>query len=474
MQKFWLYLLLLVSIALAACGGQSPDQTDLTDLPMPTSPIIPPTYTPLPPGSQPGNFPVVTVTQAPLPTEVTTTPIPFGANVVELRLSIPAIGLDRRLQGGVNSQIILVDESSGFSVQRDNQAGVLLDLQQVLPDLVLEPVPAGCDTCIRLSYNLPFSGAQGDGWLQDPVLLASLENYFTTMLGPYFPSDTIVGLRRSASPYAPAHWVAVVDDGRMFRWMAHKSEVEPVTGAPPALLSAFTAIDPQALAQQYTAPCPGTPLESLLVAGRSSERLIALVCPEYAISTTIQPLYVALDDVLAEMLAASDATLERPPVQFPLEAVLQYNRVDGAQLTLLADGTAVAALSGGQPVTTTLGSSQVISLTTTLLESGLLRTGLTTFLAPESTAEATVTPTPSAARSVLLVRGSDTVYDGQWFNTAAVPELAALNALLDQILQGGGTAVPLETASGTPEATPGATGETPQPVETPSATPTDG
>jgi hypothetical protein len=103
---------------------------------------------------------------------------------------------------------------------------------------------------------------------------------------------------------------------------------------------------PQALAQQYTAPCPGTPLESLLVAGRSSERLIALVCPEYAISTTIQPLYVALDDVLAEMLAASDATLERPPVQFPLEAVLQYNRVDGAQLTLLADGTAVAALSG--------------------------------------------------------------------------------------------------------------------------------
>ncbi|MBK8899988.1 MAG: hypothetical protein IPM53_02280 [Anaerolineaceae bacterium] len=472
MQKYWLSLLILLSVTLAACGGQSPDQTGLTDLPVPTSPVIPPTYTPLPPGSQLGTFPVVTVTQAPLPTEVTKTPIPFGSNVVELRLTIPAIGLDRRLQGGVSSQIILVDESSGFSVQRDNQAGVLLDLQRVLPELELEPVPPGCDTCIRLSYNLPFSDAQGEGWLQDPVLLASLENYFTTALGPYFPAEAIVGLRRSATPYAPAHWVAVVADGRMFRWMAHESQVALVTGAPPALLNAFDATDPQALAQQYTAPCPGTALESLLVAGRSSERLIALVCPEYAISTTIQPLYVALDDALAELLAASDATLPRPPAQFPLDAVLQYNRLDGAHLTLFDDGTAVA-LTSGQPVTTTLGSSQVISLTTSLLESGVLRTGLTTFIAPESTAGVSVTPTSSAARSVLLVRGPDAVYDGQWFSMVNVPELAELNALLNEILLGGGTAVPPETPEGTPEATPDAANETPEPVATPSATPTD-
>ncbi|MCA9956151.1 MAG: hypothetical protein KC434_15585, partial [Anaerolineales bacterium] len=103
MQKFWVYLLILVSIALTACGDEPPEQTDLTDLPVPTAPVIPPTYTPLPPGSQLGNFPVVTVTQAPLPTEVTNTPIPFGANVVELELKIPAIGMNRRLQGGVSS-----------------------------------------------------------------------------------------------------------------------------------------------------------------------------------------------------------------------------------------------------------------------------------------------------------------------------------------------------------------------------------
>ncbi len=107
---------------------------------------------------------MVTVTQAPLPTEVTHTPIPFGANVVEVRLTIPAIGLDRRLQGGVNSQIILVDESSGFLVQRGNQAGYSSIFSKYCP-LGAGPVPDGCDVCIRLSYNLPFSNAQGDGWL---------------------------------------------------------------------------------------------------------------------------------------------------------------------------------------------------------------------------------------------------------------------------------------------------------------------
>ena len=467
MQKFWVYLLILVSIALTACGDELPEQTDLTDLPVPTAPVIPPTYTPLPPGSQLGNFPVVTVTQAPLPTEVTNTPIPFGANVVELELKIPAIGMDRRLQGGVSSQIILVDEATGFSVQRDNQAGVLLDLQSVLPDLTLEPVPDGCDTCIQISYSLPFSNAQGEGWLQDPVLLASLENYFVTALGPYFPADAIVGLRRSATPYAPAHWVAVMADGRMFRWMANESQVAPVTGAPPALLNALNVIDPQALAQQYVAPCPGTALESLFVAGRDSDRLIALVCPEYALSTALQPLYVALDDVLAELLGGSNATLPRPPAQFPLQAVLQYNRIDGAALTLFADGTAVA-LTNGQPVSTTLGTSQVISLTTTLLDSGSLRTGLNTFSVSDDTQGAT--PTPNAARSVVLVRGPDGVYDAQWFNTADVPELAELNTLLDEIILSGGTAVPQEAQDGTPEAS----SETPEPVVTPSATPTDG
>ena len=428
-------------------------------MPVPTSPAIPPTFTPLPPGSELNVIPVVTVTQEPLPTQVTNTPIPFGANVVELRLTIPSLGLDRRLQGSVNSQIILVDESTGFSVQRDNQASVLLDLQQVLPDLVTTPVPEGCDSCARVTYSLPFSGVAGDGWLRDPVLLASLENYFTITLGPHFPAGAMIGLRRSASPYAPAHTIAVMEDGRLYRWLASQAEVSPVTVASPALLAAYEAIDPQALTQQYAAPCVGSALESLLLAGRDEQRLIALVCPEFSVPTTLQPLYVALDAALNELLDASDATLPRPPATFPLDAVLDYQRSDGARLTILMDDTAVLTPSNSQAISVTLSSSQVISLTTELLASGSLRTGLTTFLTDG-------TATPQANRSVLLVRGPGGVYDAAWSNAFGVAELADLNNLLNELLAGA-TAVPDDSTTPEPE-------ETAVPEQPPTPTPDGG
>ena len=449
MRNSWLLFLILIVSFLAACADDPAEQTPLADLPAATPPVIPPTFTPAPPDSQFDPFPVVTVTQAPLPTQETSTPIPFGANVVEVRLTIPSVGYDRRLQGGVNSQVILVDENNGFSVQRDNQASVLLDLQQVLPALVLEPVPEGCDSCVEITYNLPFSDAQGQGWLRDAVLLASLENYFTTTLGPHFPAGALIGLRRSASPYAPAHSLAVMPDGRLLRWLANAGRAAPESTASPALLAAYEQLDPQALAQQYAAPCPGAALESLLLAGRDEERLIAVVCPEFSLSTELQPLYVALDAALADLLAGSEAVLPRPPAAFPLDAVLDYQRADGTQLTIFMDDTAVAASNNTQPISTTLGSSQVISLTTSLLASGSLRTGLTTFLAPEAAA---ATATPTAPRSVLLVRGPAGVYDAQWFNTSNVAVLAELNTLLNQILSLD-TAVPEITPDPATEAT---------------------
>lgn len=447
MRKFWFALLLLIGGLIAACNEAAVEQTPLADLPVPTSPAIPPTFTPLPPGSEINAIPVVTVTQEPLPTQATSTPIPFGANVVELQLTIPSLGLNRRLQGSVNSQIILVDESNGFSVQRDNQASVLLDLQQVLPELVVADMPEGCATCAFVQYSLPFSGVEGEGWLRDPVLLASLENYFTITLGPHFPPGAVLGLRRSASPYAPAHSLAMMEDGRLFRWLANEGQVPEATVASPALVEAFNVVNPAALAQQYTAPCAGSPLESLLLAGRETQRLIALVCPEFSLSSDLQPLYVEMDVALNEMLDSSEATLPRPPAGFALDAVLDYQRIDGAQLTIFLDNTAVATMgSSSEPISTTLSSSQVVSLTTNLLSSGSLRTGLTTFLDSESDAAGTAT---SAPRSTLLVRGPGGVYDGQWFNNADEEVLAELNSLLNQIL-GGNTAV----APGTPQATP--------------------
>ena len=453
---------------MAACSEPPVEETPLADLPVPTSPAIPPTFTPLPPGSEINVIPVVTVTQDPIPTQATSTRIPFGANVVELRLTIPSLGLDRRLQGSVNSQIILVDENNGFSVQRDNQASVLLGLQQVLPELVTSAVPEGCDSCVRVQYSLPFSGVEGDGWLRDPVLLASLENYFTITLGPHFPAGAILGLRRSASAYAPAHSIAVMEDGRLFRWMANQGEVEPVGVASPTLLTTFETINAQSLSQQYAAPCPGSSLESLLVAGREQQRLIALVCPEFSIPSSLQPLYVALDDALEEMLDASEVTLPRPPALFPLDAVLDYQRIDGARLTIFMDNTAVATLNNSQTVSTTLTSSQVISLTNNLLGSGNLRTGLTTFVSGEDVSAEQVTPTPQVARSLILVRGPGGVYDAEWIGTSNVDVLAEVNDLLNQLLSGE-TAVPITTPNATPDGTETAV---PEIIITPTATAT--
>jgi hypothetical protein len=457
-------LFVILSVLLAACATSVPENTPAAIAPIPTAPAIPPTFTPAPAGSQfnPA-VPVITVTQAPLPTVETSTPIPFGADVVQLRLSIPAIGLDRRLQGSVSSQIILVDEATGLSVQRDNQASVLLDLQSVLPELLLAPVPEGCGECVRFTYSLPFSGVEGTGWLRDPVLLASLENYFTINLGAHFPAETIIGLRRSASPYAPAHSLAVTADGRLHRWLANEGKTAPVAVASPLLLAAFESLNLQGLAQQYSAPCPGSPLETLFLVGSDGQKQVVLVCPEFALSADLQPLYVPIDAALMELLTASETTIERPPFAFPLTAVLDYQRMDGAQLTIFMDGTAVANINGSQPISTTLSSSQLISVTTNLLGSGRLRTGLTTFVPPENEAgEVVATATPATPRSVLLLRGPAGVYDAQWFNTANVPVLAELNELLDLILLGE-TAVPNETTvTATPETTEG----------TPSASPT--
>jgi len=206
MKKLYLLFFLVTFIVGCAESNAAPTLA-VTPIPSPVA-EIPATFTPPQPFERffPTS-PVVTVTQPTIPTRPTDTPIPFGDTVVEVRYQIPALGLDRRLQGSISSQIVIVDETTGMALKRSNQAGVLLDLQQVLPELLLPVVPEGCDTCVYIFYELPYADLQAEGWLRDPVLLASLENYFTTSIGPHFPPNTIAGIRRSPSPYAPAHTV---------------------------------------------------------------------------------------------------------------------------------------------------------------------------------------------------------------------------------------------------------------------------
>lgn len=447
MTKKWpqilLFLFLLFLLGCASPFALDDGQSEGTDsLQQPEAIQVPPTFTPV---SRADRLltavPQITVTQNPLPTQPTSTPIPFGETAVELRYTIPSIGLDRRLQGNISSQIIIADETRGEIVKRDNQAGVLIELQQVLVDLPLEPIPEGCESCVRVSYNLPFADEQGEGWLKDPVMLASIENYFSTSLGPYFPPNTVVGLRRTASPFAPAHTIAVTADGMQVVWLVTDSEVETAVPANPAILEALNQLDLTELEAQYTVSCGVTTVEQMLLVSGQTTRPIVLNCPEFALPDTLVPLYGAVDSVLAEKLAASDVTMDRPPALFPLNAVLDYQRFDGAHLTIFRDGTVAAISPGNEPITTTLASSDVISLTTTLLESNELKLGLTSFLGTgEASEESSATATPIPQRSVLLVRGPAGVYDGFWGRTANVPLLEPLNELLNSLVG----AVPVE------------------------------
>jgi hypothetical protein len=124
----------------------------------------------------------------------------------------------------------------------------------------------------------------------------------------------------------------------------------------------------------------------------------------------------------------ADVAVERPPSAFPLNALLDYRRADEARLTIYVDGV-VTAVTATETITSTLSASQIVSLTTNLLDSGQLATGLKSYLpTPTPVITTTVAATPS---SHLLVRGPDAVYDGRW---SGIPDLAALNELLDSLL----------------------------------------
>jgi hypothetical protein len=264
--------------------------------------------------------------------------------------------------------------------------------------------------------------------------------------------------------------------------LATEQEVGEPIAADPALIAALQAIPAAELSTEYTTTCSVVPLETLYLKLEEGEGSIDIVCPEYTLPSILLPLYGQFDALLAAKLAESGNVIERPPAGFPLTAVLDYERVDGARLTIFEDGTAVATDAIGNEVSSQISTTQVVSLTTELISNGVVRTGLNTFNLGASAAVSetvNVTATPKPPRTRLIVRGPGGVYDAEWFNTFDVPELLALNTLLAQFLDAplipGPDETPELNETLTPEAETTAEAEPTTTVETtsePESTPT--
>ncbi|MGD2049412.1 MAG: hypothetical protein PVH03_07955, partial [Chloroflexota bacterium] len=377
--------------------GQEEPSQPVDEVPSSTTRVLPtiyPTNTAVPPATP-------TDTRIPVPTEVPNTPVAFDQVAVDIRYFIPGLALDRRIQGNVANQIEVVDETTGESVIRRDQPGVLLELQQALSEVELSEVPEDCDYCVQMEYELPLADISESGWLDDPRLLASLENYTAVLLGPHFPEGTVVGLRRGASPLHAAHTIGLTEDGQLYFWTA----VDPEVPAPQPAGQAFSDIneeladlDTVSFAESYTASCDeGFSQETLTIRGEDGDVEISITCPAHALPTSLTPIYQTLDELVVDVMG--DDLLERPAMALPLDSLVFYRRDDGFRLNLFSDETAVTINLEGQAYTGTVTSTLMLSMTTSLIESDSLILGV------ESIEE-------GSENSILFVRGEEGVYEG--------------------------------------------------------------
>jgi hypothetical protein len=445
---------LLLILLLAACsneGGldvtaspQNVGQPDASTAPAATTVIIPTLY---PTVTRPASA-ASTATSPPSDTPTPESTVDFEQPVVELRYQIPALGLDRRLEANVNGEITVVDETRGLARVGRNQGGVIIELQQALPDLSLEPLPDGCEACVAFSYELPMVDSSAQGWLTDTVMLASVEHYTSLMVGAHFPEDTVLGLRRSATPFDVAHSLALTTDGQLWRWLATEPEVSPAVAAAessPQLAAMVGELDTSALADSYEVPCQGTSGETLYLNQGGEETTVLIRCPAFSLPSTLLPLYLELDAALQPVVA--EQGLQKPPLQIPLDTMIAYRLSDGSQLTLGLDGAARLSMDS-EVYTETIGVEQVMSLNEQLLATEQLDPGVEAYGNGE-------------VQDVLLVRGPQGMMEAAWQGAGPPAELEALVSSLQTMINdlAGATLDESEALEATPEPTPTATSD---------------
>ena len=414
--------LLAFAFWLMACGTAAPTPLPVenqTRPPLPTAaplPTIYPTYTPF----QPQLVPPVTVAA---PTAAPTgTPIDFSRPIITLRYAIPALGLERTLQGTLDSTIQLVDLAAGTSIALPNQRRALLELQSVLPSLQLDELPQNCGRCVGFSYELAATGQSGAGWLKDVVLMASVEQFFAINLGPHFPPGTVLGLHRTASPYTVAHTLAITAEGELWHWEATDAEVGDPTTADPALLQLAAELPVGRLESSYSAPCANVPRETLLIGGQTPTSVV-INCPALSLPLPLVEVYSQVGELATAALDPLN-NFPLPAQRLPLDAVLYFLNEAGDELILYADGRqTLQSAAGGSPITTPITATEVVSLTNSLITSGVIARAVA--IAPTTELE---------VQALLLVRGELGVYEFGWSDNIGRTLLPAV-LQLDELIR---------------------------------------
>ena len=398
----------LICLVLSSCqDDKAPDERNGTEIrtdesaSAPGTRILPtlyPTRTPIPTLAP-------TETGPPLPTDVPSTPIAFDQTVVELSYAIPSIGLERSLRANVSSVLELTNDTTGEAVILRDQIGVIFELQQSLPELSMGSLPEECPGCVQLSYSLPLANLEDRGWLTDTQMLASLENFTAANLQPHFPDGTVLGLRRSATPFRAAHTLALTSDGSLWHWMATDGVVpSPADGAEfgDSARRELGDLNLEELEDGYSGPCPaGAGLESLYIDSGSEVKQIKFVCPELSLPGNLLPLYLIISDQVDELL---DGDFEDEPEKaIPLNTLVHFQSSDESKMSLLNDGLVSLTDAVGIIYTQTLTITNIISLTTVLLEDGSLNKGTAVF-------------DEFSFDNLLFVRGPESVYSIGWLD----------------------------------------------------------
>ena len=427
---FFVLLALLV-----ACGGEPEIIVVTATFPAQRATVAPipsiyPTHT------RESAFEVITEAEfsaTPTVPRATATAVDFTQPALSFRYAIPAIGLDRTATGSLASVLTLRDETTGAEEIFPNQGGYLVQIETVLDQLALAPLPAGCDRCVYLSYSLPFAGQAAEGWLQDPIIIASIERLFTDALGPHFPPDTALGLHRRVAGYSIGHTAAVLADGTVWAWNAPDASINPprqLTATERDQLLDF-AVN-RLWGASYEAACPYYPHETLFING---DLQIDVTCPELSLPITLLPIYEGIDRFTADSLA-DERNVPYPAQPLPLDARIYYERIDQASITIFNDGRFVVTSAAGDQTEGQIRAEEVDGFVSQIIATEVVPLGVTLATQDEILNEQDGVELDTGEREyeeLLLVRGDLGVHELGWSNgigQGLVPAVTVLDVLL--------------------------------------------